>query len=90
MRQHVANRAKKASAQERRELLEWDRILATMSPSRLRRFLVEPGERATRLRQTLPALDLLTPAERNAVLASMSDVEARASVVVAGARRARE
>jgi hypothetical protein len=61
-----------------------------MSPSRLRRFLVEPGERATRLRQTLPALDLLTPAERNAVLGSASDVEARAVVLIAGARHARK
>jgi sugar-specific transcriptional regulator TrmB len=80
-RQHIARREKKASAQERRELQEWARILATMSASRLRRFLVEPGERATRLRQTLPALGLLTPAEREAVLASTSDTEARAAVL---------
>jgi hypothetical protein len=81
MRQHLKKREKTASPQERRELLEWGRILATMSPSRLRRFLVEPSERATRLRQTLPALNLLTPAERDAVLASSSDAEARASVL---------
>jgi sugar-specific transcriptional regulator TrmB len=80
-RQHLARRERKASPQERRELLEWARILATMSPSRLRRFLVEPSERATRLRQTLPALDLLTPGERDAALASTSDAEARAAVL---------
>jgi hypothetical protein len=79
-RRHVAERAKKASPQERRELQEWARVLSTMAPGRLRRFLVESSERATRLRQTLPALDLLTPAERSAVLASASDGEARAAV----------
>ena len=79
-RQHVVERARKASPQERRELQEWARVLSTMAPGRLRRFLVESSERATRLRQTLPALGLLTPAERNAVLASESDEEARAAV----------
>lgn len=78
-RQHVAERAKIASAGERRELQEWTRILA-MPASRLQKFLVEPGERATRLRQTLPSLDLLTPAERDAVLSSTTDAEARAAV----------
>ena len=76
----VAARAKTASPQERRELLEWERILATMSPARLERLLVEPSERATRQRQSLPALALLTPAERCAVLASKTDDEARAAV----------
>ena len=79
-RRQVAERAKEASPQERRELQEWARVLSTMSPGRLQRFLVESSERATRLRQTLPALGLLTPAERNAVLASVSDEEARAAV----------
>jgi hypothetical protein len=88
MRRQVATREKSASAQERRELQEWARILATMSPSRLRRFLVEPGERATRLRQTLPAFDLLTLAERDAILASTSDAEARAAVTGRSSRRA--
>ncbi|MFN2565627.1 MAG: hypothetical protein ABR499_11580 [Gemmatimonadaceae bacterium] len=87
-RQHLARRGKKASPRERRELQEWARILATMSPGRLQRFLVEPGERATRLRQTLPALGLLTPAERDAVLASTSDAEARAAVLGGRPRRA--
>lgn len=79
-RQHLARREKKASPQERRELQEWARILSTMSPGRLQRFLIEPSERATRLRQSLPALGLLTPAERKAVLASSTDEEARAVV----------
>jgi hypothetical protein len=62
----------------------------TMSPSRLQRFLTEPSERATRLRQTLPLLDVLSPAERDAVLASTSDDEVRAIVSgKAGRRRAK-
>jgi hypothetical protein len=86
-RQHIARREKKASPQERRELQEWARILATMSPGRLQRFLVEPSERATRLRQTLPALGLLTPAEREVVLKSTTDSEARAAVLGRRSRR---
>jgi hypothetical protein len=78
---HVRRREKNASPQEGRELREWERILVTMTPSRLRQLLVERTERATRLRQTLPALDLLTPAERDAVLASTSDAEVRAVVL---------
>lgn len=78
---HIRQREKSASMQEGRELREWARVLAAMTPSRLRRFLVDPSERATRLRQTLPALNLLTPAERKAVLASTSDAEARAIIL---------
>lgn len=76
----VKLRAQKASARERRELAEWLRILSTMSPARLQRFLVENSERASRLRQTLPALRLLSPAERQAVLRSRTDAEVIAAV----------
>jgi DNA-binding transcriptional regulator GbsR (MarR family) len=72
---HVKARAQKASPRERRELAEWLRIFSTMSPARLRKFLVENSERAIRLRQTLPALRLLSPAEREAVLRSRTDAE---------------
>jgi hypothetical protein len=77
---HVKIRAQKASSRERRELAEWLRILSTMSPARLQRFLVENSERAIRLRQTLPALRLLSPAEREAVLRSRTDADAVAAV----------
>lgn len=63
---YIARRLPRASHGERRELEEWDRILRTMSLPRLRRFLVEPSERAARLRQTLPFVGELTPVERNA------------------------
>jgi hypothetical protein len=77
---HVKRRARAASPRERRELTEWIRILSTMSAARLQRFLAEDSERAVRLRQTLPALNLLSPAEREGVLRSESDADAVAVV----------
>jgi len=68
---HVARRLARATPPERRELREWDRVLETMSLAQLRRFLTDRSERATRLRQTLPFLDALSPAERKAVLARL-------------------
>jgi hypothetical protein len=85
-REQIQKRSRAASPRERRELLEWTRILQTMPPGRLQRFLTEPGERATRLRQTLPVIGILTPAERDAVLASTSDAEVRRLI---SGRRAR-
>jgi len=72
----VEKRTKKASAGERRELEEWHRLLRTASPARLRKLLKDPGERATRLRQTLPFLQALTAAQRDAIMnAAESNLE---------------
>ncbi len=68
----VQNRLKKEDPQEARELREWKQILLTASDAKLRRFLVDRGERATRLRQTLPFLHILSDDERNKIF---SDVE---------------
>jgi hypothetical protein len=76
---YIARRLPKASHGERRELEEWDRILRTMSLPRLRRFLVEPSERATRLRQTLPFVGELSPAERRAASGSAATVSSGTS-----------
>ena len=78
--ERVRRRAGEASPRERRELMEWIRILSTMSPARLQRFLLEDSERAIRLRQTLPALTFLSPAERDAVMRSQTDAEVVAAV----------
>lgn len=78
--ERVKRRAREASPRERRELAEWDRILSTMSPARLRRFLLENSERAMRLRQSLPALNILSPVEREAVIRSRTDAEVEAAV----------
>jgi len=63
-KQWICKRLESASEHERDELKEWLSILDTMSPLRLARFLVDPGERATRLRQTLPFLDILSADDR--------------------------
>lgn len=76
----LTRRAGKASAGERRELREWIRLFSTMSSAHLRRFLVDNSERAIRLRQSLPALNLLTPAERQAVVRSQTDADVIAAV----------
>ncbi len=60
----VARRMQVASEHERHSLEEWHAILDTMSAARLNRFLTDDGERATRLRQSLPFLGLLSPKER--------------------------
>lgn len=67
-RRYVRRRLKEAPPGERQEMEEWDGILETMPPARLRAFLVDPGQRATRLRQSLPFLHVLSEREREAVL----------------------
>lgn len=67
-RRYLERRIPSASPGERLELEEWQGILATMSIPRLRRFLVQDDARATRLRQSLPFLNVLTPEERRALL----------------------
>jgi hypothetical protein len=76
----LKRRAQEAGPRERRELMEWIRILSTMSPARLQRFLVENSERAVRLRQTLPALKFLSPVERDAVVRSQTDADVIAAI----------
>ena len=61
----VAHRLMTASPNERHELEEWAALLRTGSPQRLRHVLLDPGERATRLRQTWPFAGLLNETERN-------------------------
>jgi predicted transcriptional regulator len=53
----IDRRLQLVSPGERLELTEWKDILTTMSAARVRRFLVQPGERATRLRQSMPFVE---------------------------------
>ena len=66
-KEYIERRVPGASSGERLELLEWQTILTTMSSPRLRRFLIDKRERATRLRQSLPFLPILTDAERTSI-----------------------
>jgi len=58
-RDYVDKRLRVASKGEKRELDEWRRILKG-PPAAIRKLLVDPGPRATRLRQTVPFLGALT------------------------------
>lgn len=66
--QWIRKRLESASEHERGDLEEWLSILDSMSPPRLARFLVDQGERATRLRQTFPFLDVLSADERQEIV----------------------
>jgi len=59
----IEHRLTRASQAERHELREWAHVL-TMPPHRIGAFLLDSGERATRLRQTSPFLAVLKAAER--------------------------
>jgi hypothetical protein len=64
----VRARLVRASANERKELLEWDRLLKTSNLARLRRSLVANNEHGRRLRQTMPFFDTLRPDEQPRVV----------------------
>ncbi|HST58168.1 MAG TPA: helix-turn-helix domain-containing protein [Longimicrobium sp.] len=67
-REYVRRYLRNAPPGERKEMEEWLGLLDSLSPQRLRSFLVDPGPRATRLRQSLPFLDVLTQHERETIL----------------------
>jgi DNA-binding Lrp family transcriptional regulator len=66
-RRYIERRLPGASPGERLELEEWRGILDTMSPAKLRRFLVRDDARAVRLRQSLPFVHALSPEARRAL-----------------------
>ena len=66
-RRWLEHRLSQASEAERHELREWGHIL-DMPAHRVRAFLLDPGERATRLRQTSPFVAVLTPHELTRLL----------------------
>lgn len=68
-RAEIEKRLATARPQEARTLREWQQQLEGLSPQRLRAWLVNPGEQATRLRQSMPITFLkaaeTTPSERS-------------------------
>jgi hypothetical protein len=73
---YLRRRMEQASARERPELNEWLALLEQKSVAQVRSLLLDPGERANRLRQSLPFLEVLTETERREILQRVSD-EAR-------------
>jgi DNA-binding transcriptional ArsR family regulator len=69
---YVSQRLLTASSREHHALTEWAIVLETMSPARLRNFLCDPGPRATRLRQSLPFVGVLSVEERAALDAEIA------------------
>ena len=63
-REWIDRRIESADARAQHELREWHRILSSLTVSQIQAFLVEDTERAERLRQSLPFLEVLSSAER--------------------------
>ena len=72
-RASIHRRLKEASSGEQKALREWDRLLRSLSVSQLRNVLVDPGESSTRLRQTLPFLEVLSQEERAEILEEVTE-----------------
>jgi hypothetical protein len=57
-REEINKRLVTATPQEARTLREWQQLLEGLSPQRLRRWLIDSGDQATRLRQSMPVVFL--------------------------------
>jgi hypothetical protein len=74
-REYIRRYLENAPPGERKEMEEWAGILEFLSPPRLRRFLVDSGSRATRLRQSLPFVAVLSRSERENLWNEVDDDE---------------
>jgi cytosine/adenosine deaminase-related metal-dependent hydrolase len=63
----IDQREKEEPDPAKRDLEEWRSVLTTLSPRQVEALLVEESERADRLRQSLPFVDVLTSEDRAAV-----------------------
>ena len=64
---YVKRTMEKSPGPGRTDLKEWRRILETYSQRQLLNFLVDTGERATRLRQSAPFVAVLSPEEKSLI-----------------------
>lgn len=76
--EYVSRRLLTASAREHSTYAEWANLLQSMSPARIRHFLTDPGPRATRLRQSMPFVGMLSEEERAALDAEITAQVTRA------------
>jgi hypothetical protein len=63
----IDQRGQQVPDPSQRELEEWRSVLTNLSPRQVEALLLEKSERADRLRQSLPFVDVLTPEDRAAV-----------------------
>lgn len=64
----IDRRLEDAGSREFRDLREWRRMLQELSLQQVQAFLCERSERADRLRQSMPFVEVLTPGERKQLL----------------------
>ncbi|MDX1579777.1 MAG: helix-turn-helix domain-containing protein [Gemmatimonadota bacterium] len=67
-REWIDRRLEEAGSGESRNLREWRRMLEKLSLQQIQAFLREESERADRLRQSMPFVEVLTPTERKRLL----------------------
>ena len=63
----IDQRDRSAPDPSKRALAEWRSVLTSLSSRQVEALLLEESERADRLRQSLPFVDVLTPEDRAAV-----------------------
>ena len=68
---HLSRLAQEGQGTAAGDLSEWRQLLETYAPERLRQFLVSDSSRAQRLRQSSPFLAVLSPHERDRLMALM-------------------
>jgi len=68
---HLSRLAQEGQGTAAGDLSEWRQLLETYAPERLRQFLVSDSSRAQRLRQSSPFLAVLSPHERDRLMAMM-------------------
>lgn len=68
----IDQRARIAPDPSNRALDEWRSVLTTLSSRQVEALLVEESERADRMRQSLPFVDVLTPEDRAAVFGEVA------------------
>lgn len=71
----VERRMERASPGALHELEEWAHLLSITTPRRLRDLLARPGERMTRLRQTMPVVRILASEDQARLTAVALDDE---------------
>lgn len=68
----IDQRLEAGGGRNARDLQEWKRILSQLSLQQVQAFLREDSERANRLRQSLPLVDVLSASERKRLMSKAS------------------
>jgi len=69
--QHLDRLLREGQGTASGDIAEWRQLLVAYSPERVRSLLVSTSSRAQRLRQSSPFFAVLTPGERDQVMAAI-------------------